>query len=151
MRTADFQDHPLWREFSYRLLRDMASRDTDMPFLVPMTVVNPLFFDEIVGRLRADGIEVQFATLSVSDAELRRRLRKRGEGSNAWSVQQIDRCVRGLASPCFQPFIETDRMTIREVTEHLAERWGLHLLPDQSGPLRRWLRRRLVQLRHFRL
>ncbi len=51
--NGDFQDYVIWREFNYTLLKYIES-EYDGVIIVPMTIVNPLYFDEIIGRLRKE-------------------------------------------------------------------------------------------------
>lgn len=54
----DFQDYPLWREINYSVLRSISEQYGGI-VIVPMTVVVPSYFHEIVGRLRSDGLDVR--------------------------------------------------------------------------------------------
>jgi len=146
---ADFQDYPMWRESTYSMLAYLAA-EFDGIILVPMTVVNPHYFDEIVGRLREEGVTVHHFALCASKETLLYRLRSRGEGKNSWAAQQIDRCIRGLAQDCFQHHLETDHMSIEEVVERIASMANIPLQPDRRGKLRRLLDRYGIQLRHIR-
>ena len=51
---GDFQDFPLWREMNYQTISLIASRYAGA-LLIPMTLVNPEYYSEIIGRLEADG------------------------------------------------------------------------------------------------
>jgi hypothetical protein len=122
----DFQDHPMWREFNYSMLKTI-SRDYDGLVIAPMTIVNPQYFDEIVGKLRADQISVEHFTLLASKDILLKRLRSRGESENSWAAAQIDRCACGLSHEVFQRHIDTDNMTIQNVVELIASLSNLDL------------------------
>ena len=50
LRTSDFQDIPSWRRLTVATIESLL-RDHPGPLIVPMTVVNPVYFDETVGRL----------------------------------------------------------------------------------------------------
>lgn len=54
---TDFQEHPVWRAFTYQGLRYVAENFAGT-IIVPMTVVNPLYYDQTVGRLRSEGLQV---------------------------------------------------------------------------------------------
>src|SRR3954463_4363297 len=60
--VGDFQDLPLWRELTLRLVRE-AGATARGPGIVPMCLVNPAYFDEVVGGLRASGADVRHFTL----------------------------------------------------------------------------------------
>ncbi len=55
--TGDFQDIPLWRELVRTSLEHLAFEET-CPIFIPMTLVNPVYFHEIIGELRAQGIVI---------------------------------------------------------------------------------------------
>jgi len=146
---ADFQDYPMWRECTYSMLAYIAA-EFDGTILVPMTVVNPHYFDEIVGRLREDGVTVHHFALCASKETLLQRLRSRGEGKNSWAAQQIDRCIDGLAHECFQHHLQTDQMSIEEVVERIAAMANIPLQPDRRGKVKKLLDRYGTQIRHIR-
>ncbi len=146
----DFQDYEMWRDFNYAMLRRLHT-GSDRIIVVPMTIVNLRYFDEIVGRLRRDGIQVKHFTLWVSRDELVRRLRKRGDGDGSWPAMQIDRCMEGLSDDAFQHRVNTDTMPIESVVETIASLAGVDIRPDHRGPIGRKLSRITTQLRHIRL
>lgn len=94
-----------------------------------MTIVNPQYFDELIGKLRNDGITVNHFVLSASKDTIDHRLLNRGEEINSWASQQIDRCLQGLTNEKFQPQINTEQLSISEVAEKIAEIVGIELLP----------------------
>lgn len=77
----DFQDHPVWREFTYQGLRYVAESFAG-EIIVPMTVVNPFYYEQTVGMLRKEGFQVHHFTLLASRNTVLRRLRRRGDGSS---------------------------------------------------------------------
>ena len=62
-----------------------------------MTVVDPLYYDQTVGALRCDGLQVHHFTLLASRDTILRRLRQRGDSSNSWNARQLDRCLKSLS------------------------------------------------------
>ncbi|RJE90518.1 tunicamycin resistance protein [Paenibacillus sp. 1011MAR3C5] len=146
---GDFQDYPAWRECNYAILK-MLHEEYNGPIIVPMTIVDTRYFEEIVGRLRADGIEVVHVALCASRDVLLARLNKRREGANSWAAEQIDRCVQGLQQESFRHHIDTDPMSIEDVVEEIAEIAGVELQPDRRSKLQKWKDRWLTQLRHIR-
>src|SRR5690606_15132611 len=139
--------------FSRDWSSDVCSSDLEYDgiIIVPMTIVNPQYFEEIVGRLRVDGIIVNHFVLWASKETLKKRLRSRGERKNSWGEQQIDRCLQGLSDDVFEKKIHTDDMTIEQVAETIAEVSGITLLPDNRSNLRKKIDRIKTQLQHFRL
>src|ERR1700712_3080500 len=56
--SGDFQDLVAWRTGVVEVL-DLVLRRREGIVLVPMTVIDPVYFDETVGRLRESGHEVR--------------------------------------------------------------------------------------------
>lgn len=124
----DFQDYPMWREFTCSMLRHIE-REYEGMIIVPMTVVNPQYFSEIVERLHDDGISVHHYALCASPERLLERLKKRGEGQTSWAAQQIDRCMAGLSHEAFAHHLDTNDLSIAEVVEIIASMSHVRLDP----------------------
>lgn len=150
LKNGDFQEFPMWRDFNYEMLKYMSNSYSGV-IIVPMTITDSQYFNEIVGRLRLDRIEVKHFSLMASKETLIKRLRKRGDGVNSWPAQQIERCVTELKQPLFGEHISTDEMNISQVVEHIANACGITLTPDN----RSWLIRKkdafMIWLKHIRL
>jgi cytidylate kinase len=150
MSKEDFQDYTIWRESNYALLKQVAEGYKGI-IIVPMTLTNELYFEDIIGRLKADGIEVKHYTLAASPQTVQKRLRKRLEGKNSWAYQQIDKRLELLANNAFKEHIQTDRKTIEEVVETIAHRSGITLLPDHRSNLAKISDRLSVKMKEIRL
>lgn len=59
---ADFQDFPAWRQGVYQVL-DLTLSQHSGTVIVPMTVVEPEYFRQTVGRLRDRGHDVRHFSL----------------------------------------------------------------------------------------
>ena len=145
----DFQHYPLWREFNYSMLSYLADTYNGV-IIVPMTIVDPGYFDEIIGRLRQDGRTVNHFTLIASKDTLHKRLRSRAEGKNSWAAKQIDRCIKGLSDQTFEEHLHTDHISIQNVAATIAEKAGLVIEPDTRGSMKRFIDRLIVKLNHIR-
>ena len=149
MRTGDFQNHLVWREFTYQGLRYVAENFAGV-IIVPMTVVNPLYYDQTVGALQTEGLQVHYFTLLASRNTILGRLRRRGDGSNSWNVRQLDRCLKSLADQRFAVHLNTEGKAIEVVAEEIARCVQLDLKPPTWHPILRPLKRMIVQIRHVR-
>ncbi|MFC4599801.1 AAA family ATPase [Cohnella hongkongensis] len=145
----DFQDYPMWRETNYAMLKHL-DREYDGVVIAPMTLVHPRYFDEIVGRLRADGARVEHFALCANKETLLKRLKSRGEGSRSWAAEQIDRCVSALSGEKFGRHIDTERHTVADNAEQIAALAGLTLQPDERSGIRKAYDRIRTQIRHIR-
>jgi hypothetical protein len=154
----DFQNRPQWRSAVVDTLAD-AVQAHDGPVLVPMTLVERAYFDEIMSGLRATGVDVRHFALIASPETLLRRLRTRSGfwlaratgRQETFAEQQIERCVTALADDHFAEHVDTDDRTIDDVVEDIAARAGLRLENPRLGPARYQLRRASVGIRHIRL
>ncbi|GGP91803.1 hypothetical protein GCM10010215_17250 [Streptomyces virginiae] len=150
---GDFQDLAAWRQGVFEVL-DLAARRHPGVLLVPMTVTEPAYFAETVGRLREGGHDVRHFALLAERATVLRRLRERGLGRGlkreSFAVSRLDGCLEALRAPEFAQHLATDRLTVSQVAGRVAASAGLDLAPDTDGPLRGRIRRALVGVRHIR-
>lgn len=149
IRKGDFQDYSIWRELNYTTLKYIYS-EYDGIIIVPMTLVNPQYFEEIVGKLRDDGVVVNHFVLWASKETLQKRLRSRGERKNSWGENQIDRCIQGLSNDIFKHRIETDKLTIEGVVERIAYMLDIHLQDVNRNKFKKRLDRIKTQIKQIR-
>ena len=126
---GDFQDIPLWREMNYKILR-MIAENYDGIVIVPMTLVDPGYYSEIVERLVSDGVDVRHYILYAQRDEIKRRLQKRSglfSRDETFALNNIDRCVDAFDNHIKDMKIHTDDMSVDEVVETIAELSGLQL------------------------
>ncbi|GAA1306884.1 hypothetical protein Psi02_47220 [Planotetraspora silvatica] len=161
---GDFQDLPAWRQGVFEVL-DLALTRHSGTVIVPMTVVEPAYFGETVGRLRERGHDVRHFALLADRRTVLRRLRERGfghvvrfvAGENAslrresFAVAKLDHCLRRLNDAEFAEQIWTDRLTVSQVAEHIAGATGLTLASNTDSALRGRLRRAWTGVKHIRL
>jgi hypothetical protein len=152
LRT-DFQTLPAWRS-GVREVLDLAAREHPGPVIVPMTLVDPDYFAEIIGGLRDDGHHVRHFALLADRATVLGRLNRRGFrfglSHERWAVSRLDDCLARLREPGFAEHIQTDQRTVPQVADMIARSAGLPIRPDTDGPLRGSLRRYATTLRHVR-
>ena len=128
---VDFQNIPLWREMNYKILR-MISEKYDGVIIVPMTLVNPEYYNEIVERLIRDGVEINHYILYVKPEEVKRRLRRRRmrmlfTRNTDFELAALDRCVYAFDNLITDTKIYTEGMSVNSVAEKIAELSGLRL------------------------
>ncbi len=116
----DFQDIPLWRSFTCQTLRQIVRDNPTTTFIVPMTLVNRRYHDEIVGKLCEDGIPVLHFTLMASSQTIRERLLQRGDGSESWSARQVACCTNALSAPEFALHLDTETRSAVQIADEIV-------------------------------
>lgn len=147
---GDFQDYRIWREMNYTTLAYIA-KEYDGIVIAPMTIVDPKYYEEIIGKLKSDGILVKHYVLWASKETIQKRLRSRMDGKHSWGAQQINRCIKGLSHDIFQEKIDTEHMTVEMVAEIISGKAGVSLLPDERSKFKRRWDRLKIQIKHIRL
>jgi hypothetical protein len=71
--SGDFQDIPAWRTLTAEFALTLRA-DYQRPLIVPMTVVNAAYREEIFGRIGKAGERIVHVFLEVPAEELRRRI-----------------------------------------------------------------------------
>lgn len=148
-KEGDFQDYALWRKFNYEMLRYNVSK-YDGIIIVPMTLTSATYYDEIIGKLRGEGIPLHHYILDADRETLLKRLRSRLEGEKSWAAQQIDRCLLAFSKEITETKIMTDGKSIDEVVDEIAKQSGLTLEVDQRSRLRKKIDRFKVTFKHIR-
>lgn len=146
----DFQDHIIWREINFSMLQ-MLNNEYEGIIIVPMTIVNPQYFNEIVNKLRSNGVEIKHFTLLANRETLLRRLKSRGDSKHSWPAKQIDRCISSLSHELFETHIHTDNLTPDEIIERIAREANIQLQPDKRGIIKKKFDKLSTQIRNIRI
>ena len=120
-RKGDFQDLEMWRKFNYELIKYVC-QNFNGHLIVPMTLVNPDYWNEIVGALQKQGILVYHFVLTAPKETIIQRLLCRGEEKNSWAEQQIDRCLQAFDQDIPGEQIDTTFLTIDQVANSILEK-----------------------------
>lgn len=89
--------------------------------IVPMTLVDKAYYDQIISRLIKDGIIIQHYILIDEKSTILKRLKQRGELDNSWPCQQVDRCLCSFQKDIIGIKINTDKLSIEEVVEFILK------------------------------
>ncbi|WP_036500872.1 AAA family ATPase [Nocardia aobensis] len=162
---GDFQDFPGWRQGVFEVLDHVLHKHEGV-VIAPMTVADPRYFEETVGRLRSAGHVVRHFALLAERETVLNRLRDRGLGiapllrsvgrsdlllrREQFAVDKLDYCLEQLSKPEFAEHIWTDTTAVTAVADRIATMAGLTPAPDTDGRLRGRLRRMAVTVRHAR-
>ncbi|MBI4944128.1 MAG: AAA family ATPase [Actinobacteria bacterium] len=161
---SDFQDLRAWRDGVVETL-DLALTRHDGVVLAPMTVTEPTYFAQTVGRLRDLGHDVRHFSLLARREVVLDRLTERGLGhvaravlgrerllrGESFAVRRLDAALEALSGDAFAEHVDTETGGVREVADRVAASCGLALLPNTDGRVRAAVRRAGVGLRHVRI
>ena len=110
--VPDFQDLPVWRELVVTALAGFHEQ-LGRPLVVPMTLLDPDYFEEIVGGLRARGIDVQHYCLAAPREEIVRRLSTKttpggttDSEAMTWALERLERYAPALSDSRFGTFLD---------------------------------------------
>ncbi len=112
-----FEDYPLWAEFCYRLIGDIYEK-FHKNILVDMTLVRESSRQQIIDKLRADGIEVHYFVLTACRQTIHDRILARGEDEDCWCMENLDMAMELSAAVPGSIQIHTDNI----LPEALANR-----------------------------
>ncbi len=111
-KKADFQDYELWRILNLEILKNLSTNyDT---IIVPMTITNEKYYDEIIGNLRNNNIVVQDFILIATKNSIVERLDKR-RNSTQWAYEQVDKCIKTFDKNFKGYRIDTNNSTIEVI------------------------------------
>lgn len=112
MVTPDFQDMPLWRSVNNDILKSLSALDEHV--MVPMTVTDKQYFDELTKN-----VDFLHIVLINAPETLSERLLRRGD-KDPWAFDQINRCYKAL--PLMEGHhIVCDDLTVEEVGRKIIE------------------------------
>lgn len=116
----DFQDHEEWSMWNYHLLKKVTT-ETEKVVIVPMTLTNELYYQEIIGRLKIERIQIHHFTLVAEPQTILDRLMKRGDGNNEWIMNRTEKNVKQLSGASFQIHINTEKLTTEETASEVIK------------------------------
>ena len=125
-RPSDYQDSALWRHLTVEAVLGLASAADVV--IVPMTVIDEGYFQDIVGVLRTSGVQVHHFSLTARPATIRRRLLKRQvtrlahPRSTRWALDRVERCCAALSGSTFREQIDTDALTVTDIVNRILQR-----------------------------
>lgn len=148
LSTGDFQDYPMWRTVTLEMLTYLAKQYAG-DIIVPMTITNRAYYDEIIGALSKE-YPLRHFILYAQEQTIRKRLASRLEGKQSWAALQIGRCLRAFDREITEERIDTDHLDVEQTAGRIAALSGIPLAEDRRGSLRRRWDRVVTQCRHIR-
>ena len=146
LHQSDFQDFKEWREINVQLLKKLAN-DFDGDIIVPMTLINSLYVEEIIGELSQSNVEIYHFILETTPQTLNQRLDKRFEGKKSWARERIEIAVSSLIELEGAKRIKTDDLSIEEVLDQITKETKIKLLDDNRSAFKKKIDRVLLSLK----
>ena len=112
-KKDDFQDYELWRILNLKVLKNLSNYYNTI--IVPMTITNESYYDEIIGSLRNNNIVVHDFILIATESKIVERLDKR-KNSTKWAYEQVNKCVEVFNNNFKGYKINTNHCTIEEIS-----------------------------------
>ena len=119
--VADFQDLTSWRRMTRSAIAG-AEADFARHVIVPMTLLNPDYFQDIVGWLRNHGSDVRHFCLVADKATVTTRAAQRRDGTLGWVTANYDRYGPSLHDPRFGEFIAAAHQEAASIARVIASR-----------------------------
>jgi hypothetical protein len=145
LSKSDFQDYPFWRNYNKEIIDFLDQGPTVI--IIPMTLVSPKYFDEIIAPLKNNHTLHHF-TLMASKSTIEKRLKNRFDG-NSWNFKQIDRCLLGLSNSCFEKYIDTETRDLYNVVNHIIQKCALPSSDDKRTTFKKTIDRLSTTLKHI--
>ena len=119
-RKGDFQDMEIWRSINYQVIRYLhESYDGDL--IIPMTLANRQYYDEVIGRLEQDDILVRHFILIAPKEKIIARLHGRGDEPDSWAEQQVERCSAAYEHDIPGIKVDADGMDAEAVAAYILK------------------------------
>ena len=93
----------------------------DKNILVPMTLVRPASYTNIIQKLLDDGIAVKFIILEANYENVHDRILARGEDEDCWCMENIEmssNASKAIEGGCY---ICTDNRTVEELVDEVMK------------------------------
>ena len=121
--TDDWQDIGLWRQLTRSALVSLV-RAGQRPLVVPMTLVDKRYLDELLRGLADDRLDVAHFTLVASADTVRARLAARDGVANQWARERLDACVARLAADRYARHIDLDNRASTDAADEIVRSLG---------------------------
>ncbi|MFT4147803.1 MAG: tunicamycin resistance protein [Micrococcaceae bacterium] len=131
----DYQDYPLWRETVYQHLKHLSTFDS--PILVPMTIYKPESYQDIILRLKNDGVELHHFILDASKATVNSRLLKRFDFGKTWARKKLPEVMQVFQHDIKGTKIRVDNLSPEQTANVIIDKIKLEKKPDyRPAPVR---------------
>jgi hypothetical protein len=142
-------DEQLGRKIIFGLLKQADTINIDY-IIVPLTLYNKEYFDEIIGNLRRTKIQVDHYIMGVDKEIQIKRLKERFQNENCWAAKQFDACIKGFNEIGNEGYINTNEIDIDTVVEIIARNSKLKLKNNKRSKIGKRVNKRMLRKKHLR-
>jgi len=118
--TSDFQDIAVWRPLVIAAAEHLLRRYA-RPLVLPMTLANPAYLDEIKNGFNAFDPHVYHFCLTASLPTIQRRLTERGDTDKSWCWNKTIEYVPLFADNHYAQHIDTENQSVAEVVAMILQ------------------------------
>ena len=141
-------DAQLGRKIIFELLKQADTINIDY-IIVPLTLYNKEYFDEIIGNLRRNKIQVYHYIMGVDKEIQIKRLKERFQNENCWAAKQFDVCIKGFNEIGNEGYINTNEIDIDTVVEIIAQNSELKLKNNRRNKIKKIVNKRILRKKHL--
>ncbi len=124
LKKYDFQDHSIWRLINRELIRYIDS-EYQGNIIIPMTISNESYFNEITEPLIATGKHFFHFTLLAELQTIKERIGDRDQETKNWCLSHYEKCSKAFKSNTFKEFIHSDKKDISDITKLILDKCTL--------------------------
>lgn len=120
-RTGDFQDLILWKKTVVMIAREIKEQ-YNKHLIIPMTIRKIEYFKYIFNGMEKLDDDIYHFCLTAPLEKIHSRLKQRGEIPNSWAFLQTEKCLKAYENYDFSEYIDTQNMSIEEVTKIIIDK-----------------------------
>ncbi|URZ88296.1 AAA family ATPase [Floricoccus penangensis] len=124
IQKDDFQKYEEWRAWNFHILKKLND-EYEGHVIVPMTLYKKASFEQIIGRLRKENIDIRHFILEVDRDQILKRLSSRSEGLQEWGANRLDDINRCFEKMTHEERIKNDGRKPIETADEIIERLNL--------------------------
>jgi tRNA uridine 5-carbamoylmethylation protein Kti12 len=143
----DFQHYKAWREMVVSVLSELSAKMPDTLIIVPMTLTNKKYRQEIFCELSGNGIQVAEVILTISADKLIENLKSRHENTKSWAFKQFKNKEKEIEACLDVNKLCVDNLLIDEVVQKVAKMFDFPLGKDKRNQLSKWIMRKFLYKR----
>lgn len=124
IQKDDFQEYDEWRDWNVHILKKLND-EYEGHIIAPMTLYKKEAFEQIIGRLRKENVEIRHFILEVDRDQVLKRLSNRSEGLQEWGANRLNDINECFEKLPYEERIKNYGRTPVETADEIIERLNL--------------------------